>query len=303
MMRTYYWFIGTMIAGIVALIISPYYSINPGVLSKGHESLRDDCFSCHTLVQGAVSEKCVACHKQSDIGIKMVSGVSLKKENTRANFLHKSIIKMDCVVCHREHTGLSKDIAIKKFSHEIIESGVREKCSSCHDYRKPKDDFHKELIAECSGCHNTTKWDDAEFDHELIGKTVDNCVRCHEKDRPTDELHANFKTGESCSACHSTKAWKPSTFEHSKYFVFDKDHPSTCSNCHEPGNNFKTYSCYNCHEHSEAKISRKHLKEGISDFTNCVKCHRSSDKDGLEGKDNEREGRKKERDNKRDDDD
>ncbi|MBK6682740.1 MAG: hypothetical protein IPG53_23505, partial [Ignavibacteriales bacterium] len=65
MIRTYYWFAGAMVFGIGLLLISPFYAINPGVLSKGHESLQNDCMSCHTLVQGAVTEKCVACHKQN----------------------------------------------------------------------------------------------------------------------------------------------------------------------------------------------------------------------------------------------
>ena len=306
MIRTYYWFAGAMVFGIGLLLISPFYAINPGVLSKGHESLQNDCMGCHTLVQGAVTEKCVACHKQNDIGRVLVSGILATKTNERANLLHKNIKEINCVVCHREHTGESKDIAIKKFSHEIIGSGVKEKCSACHDYQKPKGDFHSELKAECSGCHNTNRWNDAKFNHKQGGIVIDNCGKCHEKDKPTDELHKNFKPGESCSACHTTDAWKPSTFDHSKYFIFDKDHTSTCTNCHEPGNNFKTYTCYNCHEHTQAKISREHLKEGISDFANCVKCHRSSNKEGLEGgegKEKKHEGKKKDHGEKEGDED
>ena len=306
MIRTYYWFAGAMVFGIGLLLISPFYAINPGVLSKGHESLQNDCMSCHTLVQGAVTEKCVACHKQNDIGRVLVSGILATKTNERANLLHKNIKEINCVVCHREHTGESKDLAIKKFSHDIIGSGVKEKCSACHDYQKPKGDFHSELKAECSGCHNTNRWNDAKFNHKQGGIVIDNCGKCHEKDKPTDELHKNFKPGESCSACHTTDAWKPSTFDHSKYFIFDKDHTSTCTNCHEPGNNFKTYTCYNCHEHTQAKISREHLKEGISDFANCVKCHRSSNKEGLEGgegKEKKHEGKKKDHGEKEGDED
>ena len=306
MIRTYYWFAGAMVFGIGLLLISPFYAINPGVLSKGHESLQNDCMSCHTLVQGAVTEKCVACHKQNDIGRVLVSGILATKTNERANLLHKNIKEINCVVCHREHTGESKDLAIKKFSHEIIGSGVKEKCSACHDYQKPKGDFHSELKAECSGCHNTNRWNDAKFNHKQGGIVIDNCGKCHEKDKPSDDLHKNFKPGESCSACHTTDAWKPSTFDHSKYFIFDKDHTSTCTNCHEPGNNFKTYTCYNCHEHTQAKISREHLKEGISDFANCVKCHRSSNKEGLEGgegKEKKHEGKKKDHGEKEGDED
>jgi len=179
MMRTYYWFAGALVAGIGLLFISPFYAINPGVLSKGHENLQNDCMSCHTLVQGAVTEKCVACHKQNDIGRVFVSGILATKINERANLLHKNIKEIDCVVCHREHTGESKDLAIKKFSHDIIGTGVKEKCSACHDYQKPKDDFHSELKAECSGCHNSERWNDAKFNHKLGGIVFSNCVKCH----------------------------------------------------------------------------------------------------------------------------
>ncbi|MCA0390064.1 MAG: hypothetical protein LCH52_16360 [Bacteroidetes bacterium] len=306
MMRTYYWFIGAVVFGVMMLFVSPYYSINPGVLSKGHENLKDDCMTCHTLVQGAVTEKCIACHKQDQIGVTTATASHPARENKRALLLHKNIREIDCVVCHREHTGESKNLAVKKFSHDIINSGVREKCSACHDYQKPKDDFHASLQVECGSCHNTSNWKEAEFNHDLNGVDVKNCNRCHEKDKPKDDMHANFNAGESCSACHNTKGWKPSTFDHSKYFVFDKDHPSTCSNCHTSGQNFKTYTCYNCHEHNEAKISSKHLKEGITDFKNCVRCHRSSDKHGLEGgegKKNEGEKKKKDHSKKERDDD
>jgi hypothetical protein len=258
------------------VVFFPYYAINPGVLSHGHESLKDDCLSCHSIAHGAASEKCITCHNHEWIGKKLVSGALLKKENQRANLLHKNIREIDCVVCHREHTGESKTLAIKKFSHDIIGSGVRDDCNACHGYQKSKVDFHKLVTANCSGCHTTNRWHDAKFNHDIIGKTVDNCAACHEHDKPSDALHANSKELGACSACHSIKSWKPSSFDHKKHFVFDKNHPATCINCHATGKNFKTYTCYNCHEHSYAEISGKHLEEGIPDFSNCVKCHRSS---------------------------
>lgn len=115
---------------------------------------------------------------------------------------------------------MGKDLAIKKFSHEIIGSGVKEKCSACHDYQKPKGDFHSELKAIPQ---YQTGGIDAKFNHKQGGIVIDNCGKCHEKDKPSDDLHKNFKPGESCSACHTTDG---RTFEHSKYFIFDKDPPA-----------------------------------------------------------------------------
>ncbi len=86
---------------------------------------------------------------------------------------------------------------------------------------------------------------------------------------------------------HSTSSrqagWTPATFAHDKLFLLDSDHNATCVTCHA-GNDYKRYTCYGCHEHQPDKIRRKHEKEGIRDFENCVKCHRSAEeKEGREG--------------------
>ncbi len=53
------------------------------------------------------------------------------------------------------------------------------------------------------------------------------------------------------------------------------------STCHV-GNDYKRYTCYGCHEHTPAKVRAEHEEEGIRDFENCVKCHRSGDKESAE---------------------
>lgn len=45
---------------------------------------------------------------------------------------------------------------------------------------------------------------------------------------------------------------------------------------------FKNYTCYKCHEHNEANLISDHPEEGIRGIRNCVKCHRSSNKDDAE---------------------
>ena len=46
-----------------------------------------------------------------------------------------------------------------------------------------------------------------------------------------------------------------------------------CETCHK-NNDYSRYTCYGCHEHSQAKIRAEHVEEGIRDFENCVECHR-----------------------------
>lgn len=65
--------------------------------------------------------------------------------------------------------------------------------------------------------------------------------------KPKDKLHSRIVT--NCLSCHSISKWKPATFEHSLYFVLDQDHNTDCIVCHK-NNNFETYTCYGCHEHT-----------------------------------------------------
>ena len=147
------------------------------------------------------------------------------------------------------------------------------------------------LEVQCSDCHYTSGWMPSHFKHELLGDRKNDCRSCHENKRPGDNLHKQIGRDVQCLQCHNTQAWKPSTFDHSKYFRFDSNHPSNCSDCHNVSTSFKTYSCYNCHEHTPARIQKEHFKEGIKNFTKCVECHRSGDEDETITKKNTRQRR------------
>ncbi|TLU54488.1 MAG: hypothetical protein FDX18_11255, partial [Chlorobium sp.] len=116
------------------------------------------------------------------------------------------------------------------------------------------------------------------FDHsKLTAASAKQCISCHKTAQPNDELHRLSKA--NCSTCHNTTKWKPATFDHSKYFRLDGDHKASCKTCHTDPANYKKYTCYNCHEHSESRMASKHREEGIYNYQNCIKCHR----DGSEG--------------------
>lgn len=179
----------------------------------------------------------------------------------------------NCFACHTPFLGPGDD-----------------KCVACHKpaeigAKKPgKVTFHQQLTEQrCDACHTdhtgrTGGKATRAFDHALLRPdTREPCTQCHT--RPTDNLHKN--SGEDCKACHGTDRWKPATFDHDKYFRFDWNHPADCKSCHT-GPDYKTYTCYGCHEHSEASIRGEHLEEGIRDFADCVKCHRSGDEDEAE---------------------
>jgi hypothetical protein len=235
---------------------------------------------------GAPTEKCIACHTLSDIGLKTVKGIAIEKSNSKTNILHKSIKDIRCYYCHTEHNGLSIENATLIFTHTVLSQQMQNECAGCHSEKKPDNIVHNSILANCSNCHNTENWKRAEFKHELVGEKNNDCRSCHIENIPDDGLHKGIANIVRCVQCHNTNAWKPAAFEHTKYFRFDNNHPSDCTKCHSIKADYKSYTCYNCHEHQQSRIAEKHLEEGIRDFNNCVKCHRSGDEDEAKGKGN-----------------
>ncbi len=265
-----------IIATVALTYLYPHRMINPGELSQGHQNLDNKCLSCHQPFWGISNDKCISCHKLATIGKDTLFALDTLTNKNKVLF-HESFINQDCIACHTDHKGVDPKLSLGKFEHSLITKPVLNNCVSCH--KSPDNELHKQLTTDCKSCHNTSDWKAAKtFNHELItGLNKNNCISCHQS--PKDEFHQSVKT--NCNECHTTQKWLPSTFNHSSFFVLDKDHsPNKCSTCHV-NNDFKTYTCYGCHEHSEAKIRSEHLEEGIRDFQDCVLCHKSADEHDI----------------------
>lgn len=200
-------------------------------------------------------------------------------------------INTDCFACHAPLRGAAADRCIK--CHVVADIGVRTTKGAPVERKTVKASFHQQLIQQdCMACHSDhtgprlTERSGKRFSHQLLRADVrERCEACHKP--PADSLHRQV-TG-NCAQCHRQAGWKPATFAHDKLFLLDSDHNTTCVTCHA-GSDYKRYTCYGCHEHQPDKIRRKHEKEGIRDFGNCVKCHRSAeDKEGREGRGGGRE--------------
>lgn len=262
-----------IIVTVAVTYLYPHKLINPGELSQGHQNLNNKCLSCHQAFSGISNDKCISCHKLNEIGKDTLSTVLNKKKV----LFHKSFINQDCIACHTDHKGVDPKLSLSKFEHSFITKPVLNNCVSCH--KSPNNKLHKQLSTDCKSCHNTNNWKDFNtFNHELIvGLNKNNCIACHQS--PKDAFHQSVKT--NCNECHTTNKWLPSTFNHSSFFVLDKDHsPNKCSTCHV-NNDFKTYTCYGCHKHSEANIRLEHLEEGIRNFQDCVLCHKSANEHDI----------------------
>ena len=197
----------------------------------------------------------------------------------------------DCFACHAPWRGATAERCIA--CHAVPDIGLRSTkgvpitASQTGRSTAMKRSFHQELIEQdCMACHSDhtgprlTERGGKRFSHQLLRADVrERCEACHKP--PADSLHRQV-TG-NCAQCHRQDGWKPATFAHDKLFLLDSDHNASCVTCHA-GSDYKRYTCYGCHEHQPDKIRRKHEKEGIRDFENCVKCHRSAEeKEGREG--------------------
>jgi hypothetical protein len=118
MKRTYLTLLFTVMLGVTAAVFFPYNSVTPGVLIDGHAALKNDCFSCHTIGKGAVTDKCRTCHQSDGIGKMTSAGIPLPKERTKSVLIHSSVKTMECYYCHTEHNGRSRN---QRLQHSHIQ--------------------------------------------------------------------------------------------------------------------------------------------------------------------------------------
>ncbi len=191
-----------------------------------------------------------------------------------------------CESCHRDYQGAFVARHVREWGTD---------CQSCHDGidRFTRSAFAHDtsgftldgahVTASCVSCHTETRTL-ADF-----GTAPTTCIGCHRAD---DEHRGDL--GDDCGACHSTRSWEGATIEHD---VFPLDHgeegPVACKTCHEDPKNYKSYTCYNCHEHSRARVQAEHRGEvSTRNLDDCVRCHQGGEKEGREGH-GEREGRRR----------
>jgi hypothetical protein len=203
----------------------------------------------------------------------------------------------DCFACHAPLRGVSSEKC--QSCHKPSEVGLRSTKGTPLATAVQKPRFHQALIEQnCLACHTDHRGpkfasaDRKSFSHGLLKADLrERCDTCHVK--PSDNLHRQIPG--NCAQCHSQKAWKPATFNHDKLFLLDGDHNAACATCHT-NNNYSRYTCYGCHEHTADRIRAKHVKEGISDFENCVECHRSSSEENSGNRTEKGSDRRKKRD-------
>lgn len=262
-------------------------------LTGKHEAV--DCKSCHTNnVRKGTPQDCASCHIEPDVH-KGRLGTACASCHTTATWQNSKIAlkNFDHNLTAFKLTGKHTAVDCKSCHVNEVFKGTPQTCVGCH----AEPTVHKGRFgAGCAKCHSTDTWKVApaqlagQFDHnltafKLTGKhtTVD-CKKCHVNEvfKGTAQTcvgcHAEPVThkgrfGTACAQCHSTSTWQGATFQHTMFSINHGRRNNTCATCHTDATNYKTYTCYNCHEHSVAKTERQHMRRKITDIDNCMRCH------------------------------
>ncbi len=220
-----------------------YITFDQVVCANCHQKINPAFASVHTAAYGT---KCTTCHDGIDS-----YGHAFNHQVVPFQLTGKHA-PLDCGKCHQG----ARSIADLKSTSTT--------CFACHQ----KDDAHQgQFGQDCQGCHTTSAWKPAKFDHAttafpIAGKHVSvACASCHAnnvfKGTPTacyachakDDQHQGA-FGQDCSLCHVPDGWLPPTFDHSKsaFPLTGKHLTSTCVSCHI-NNIFKGTPtlCYACH--------------------------------------------------------
>jgi hypothetical protein len=272
-----------------------------------------NCFACHE--QGAdftgLSRDCYTCHKQDFEATQDPSHV-------------QNGFPTDCKQCHTiigwspatfDHSQTSFPLTGKHTSvscsdcHTSGYSNTPSECYFCHqlDYESTTDPNHvaNDFPTDCSQCHNTNGWEDAEFDHSqtgfsLTGKhmtiscidchsngytnTPSECYSCHQQDyeSTTDPNHVTNSFPTDCSQCHSTDNWDNAEFDHSQTdFPLTGQHTTAaCIDCHSNGYTNTPVDCYSCHS-SNYNSTTDPDHQALGYPTTCEDCHSTSEWSGA----------------------
>ena len=205
---------------ILLAIFLPNLMISPGKPIDAHADLATDCFACHTALIGSTADKCIACHKVEEIGLKTTMGLDIAKEKKNVAF-HQKLIEEDCISCHSDHKGVQAFRPISHFSHNLLESTLQKQCDSCHS--SPLDDLHRKAKGNCGQCHTQDAWMPATLDHDEYFRFDQDhdtdCVTCH-----IDNDYANY----TCYGCHEHSRSKIRE-EHVEEGIRDY---KSCVDCH-----------------------------------------------------------------------
>ncbi len=253
-------------------------------------ALSTDCYSCHQNTYNSttspnhqaagISTNCQDCHNT-------IAFIPSTFNHTTTGFeLTGRHIGLECSSCHQGTT-----------------SNADPACYSCHqsDYNRAENHVAQNYPTDCTMCHNTSGWSDANFDHSTTGfpltgahQTADcsgchqngfttppptACVDCHQSNfnSTTNPNHQAIGIPTNCENCHTTDpGWQPASFPiHNNFYELIGAHASisnNCATCHNGNYNSTPNQCYGCHANDyNGTTNPNHQAAGFG--TDCQTCH------------------------------
>lgn len=263
-------------------------SVSPGMLSRSHGSMSNNCAACHAPVKGIEPTRCIACH---------ANDTSLLQRQPTA--FHASI--QTCGGCHVEHRGGDRmptrmdHALLAKAGHEALNSvprseealggpmraqdidalaAILDKPASAHA-SMPEKTTPAPDMRECAGatdCAPPLVVTVPAASNNLpahpgvsVNESMLNCAACHQT---KDRHQGTF--GTDCVQCHATTSWKIAEFRH----------PSTrsteCSQCHKapPSHNMMHFSM----------VSARVAGQQGAKVNQCFLCHQTTSWNDIRGK-------------------
>ena len=189
-------------------------------------------------------------------------------------------LPLECVACHEK-------IYLEAKNPDHIALNFGKDCKECHSIRavswRGEVAFHEKLTSfplegvhakiGCDACHKGQ-----------FTKLPTDCYSCH-KDQYEATSNPNHKSvgfPTTCQDCHTANGWRPaSNFDHDARFfkIYSGKHKGkwgSCNDCHVDPNNYKNFSCLNCHEHRKSKMDEEHHEVSGYRYESqaCYSCHR-----------------------------
>jgi len=208
-------------------------------LLGAHETL--SCQSCHEAdgtpeYPGVADDECIACHQADYDGQHGGSG-----------------FPTTCLECHTRDSfaGATVDHSVASGGFELLGAHAVLSCQSCHE---------------------------ADGTPKFPGVADDECIACHQADYDGQHGGSGFPT--TCLECHTRDSFAGATFDHDALFfpISSGKHQgkwSGCETCHTDPDDFSTFTCFSCHQHSQDRMDDKHSDvNGYSyDSAACYSCH------------------------------
>ncbi len=172
-----------------------------------------------------------------------------------------------CVQCHsppRSDSVTTQGVAIGEEQNSSLSTRIwwRRTVVACRGATRRRRPFTPSAASPTRCC---SLW---------IGERCDGCHR-----GPQDALHRQISGG--CGEFHTQEAWTPATFDHDRYFILDGTtrRPATPVTSTTTAAAALATAATSTHA---SGIREKHLEESVTQYEDCLECHRSGEAEGDE---------------------